>query len=76
MWLYLCLRYRENREILKAGMAELGFKQLLTEDIAGYIITSYYFPKDPNFDFKDFYDRLNDKGDLFFCNIVHINCIP
>jgi len=54
-------RYRENREILKAGMAELGFKQLLTEDIAGYIITSYYFPKDPNFDFKDFYDRLNDK---------------
>lgn len=54
-------RYKENREILKAGMAELGFKQLLTEDIAGYIITSYYFPKDPNFAFKDFYDRLNEK---------------
>ena len=45
-------------------MATLGFKELLDEKIAGYIITSYHFPKDPNFNFKEFYSRLNDKGEL------------
>lgn len=53
-------RYRNNRDVLRAGMTKLGFRELLAEKDAGYIITSYYFPDDPKFNFKDFYGRLND----------------
>ena len=59
-------RYKENREILAAGMKRLGFKELLDETVQGYIITSYYYPSDPNFNFTEFYNRLNDKGE-FVC---------
>ncbi|XP_064602439.1 LOW QUALITY PROTEIN: 2-aminoethylphosphonate--pyruvate transaminase-like [Liolophura sinensis] len=59
-------RYRENREILKEGMAKLGFKELLDDRHDGYIITSYHYPKDPKFSFKDFYTRLNDKDQVIY----------
>ena len=49
--------------MLTAGMERLGFKELLDESVQGYIITSYYYPKDPNFSFKEFYNRLNEKGE-------------
>jgi hypothetical protein len=48
--------------VLAEGMKRLGFKELLDQSVQGYIITSYYFPKDPNFNFTDFYNRLNAKG--------------
>ncbi|XP_048735986.2 2-aminoethylphosphonate--pyruvate transaminase-like isoform X1 [Ostrea edulis] len=54
-------RYRENRRILQEGMNKLGFEEFLSPDHDGYIITSYKFPKDPNFDFKTFYSKLNEK---------------
>lgn len=62
--IYSCFiyRYRENRAVLREGMRELGFKELLDEKIAGYIISSYLYPKDPNFNFTEFYNRLNEKG--------------
>ena len=56
-------RYKENREVLAAGMKRLGFKELLDESVQGYIITSYFYPNDPNFNFMDFYNRLNEKGE-------------
>ncbi|XP_019625585.1 PREDICTED: uncharacterized protein LOC109470929 [Branchiostoma belcheri] len=31
-----------------------------------YIITSYHFPDHPAFSFKDFYSRLNDKGQVIY----------
>ena len=43
-------------------MKQLGFEELLSEKDAGYIITSFRFPDDPNFDFKKFYDGLYSKG--------------
>ncbi|KAI8784337.1 2-aminoethylphosphonate--pyruvate transaminase [Biomphalaria glabrata] len=54
-------RYKNNRAVLQKGMNELGFKELLDEKVAGYIITSYLYPKDPNFNFNTFYNKLNDK---------------
>lgn len=59
-------RYKENRRILAAGMKRLGFKELLDESVQGYIITSYYYPKDPNFNFMEFYNRLNDKDQVIY----------
>ncbi|XP_041353312.1 2-aminoethylphosphonate--pyruvate transaminase-like [Gigantopelta aegis] len=68
-------RYQENREILRKGMARLGFKELLDEKISGYIITSYHYPKDTNFDFKDFYNRLNEKGDVIYPGkVLKLDC--
>ncbi|XP_078315900.1 2-aminoethylphosphonate--pyruvate transaminase-like [Crassostrea virginica] len=43
-------------------MKKLGFEEFLSPEHDGYIITSYKFPKDPHFDFKTFYNKLNEKG--------------
>ncbi len=51
-------------------MAKFGFEELLKKEVAGYIITSFKFPKDPNFDFKKFYDGLYAKG-IYNLLIVH-----
>jgi len=52
-------RYRENRRILREGMAEMGFKEFLSDEHEGYIITSFFYPNDANFDFATFYGKLN-----------------
>ena len=54
--------YKNSREVLRMGMSSLGFTEYLTSDHEGYIITSFNFPKDPNFDFVEFYERLGKKG--------------
>ena len=60
----LCLqfRYKQNKEVLKLGMTKLGFEEFLDEKHDGYIITSYKFPKDENFNFSEFYNRLATEG--------------
>ena len=57
-------RYKANRAILREKLNKLGFKQLVPEEHAGYIITSYLCPTHPNFDFKQFYSKLSDKGKI------------
>eukprot|EP01137_Pigoraptor_chileana_P008089 Opistho-2@54455 len=54
-------RYSENRRIIREGMRELGFKELLDDTHKGYIITSFHYHKDSKFNFEDFYSRLNAK---------------
>jgi len=39
-----------------------GFQEFLAPEHKGYIITSYCFPQDPNFNFNDFYMKLNERG--------------
>lgn len=57
---YFWFRYQSNREILRDGMARMGFQEFLSSEHKGYIITSYHFPSDPNFNFEEFYNRLNE----------------
>lgn len=59
-------RYQENCAILKAGMKEMGFREFLGPHHHGYIITSYCFPKDKNFNFTDFYMKLNDRDQVIY----------
>ncbi|GFO12027.1 2-aminoethylphosphonate--pyruvate transaminase [Plakobranchus ocellatus] len=59
-------RYAANRAVLCEGMTKLGFQELLDPSVAGYIITSYRYPKDPNFNFPDFYNRLNEKDFVIY----------
>lgn len=64
-WGYVLFRYKENRRILQEGMKKLGFEEFLGPKHDGYIITSYKYPKDPNFNFKTFYSKLNEKGTVY-----------
>ncbi|KAG1666199.1 2-aminoethylphosphonate--pyruvate transaminase [Nymphon striatum] len=59
-------RYQANRKILRDGMKAIGFKELLDDSHEGYIITSFYFPKDKNFDFSVFYQKLSDLGQVIY----------
>lgn len=59
-------RYSENHRILVNGMAELGFKCLLPAGWQSPIITSFYNPKDPGYDFKLFYARLKERGFVIY----------
>jgi 2-aminoethylphosphonate-pyruvate transaminase len=59
-------RYRANCEILLAGMRELGFQEYLRPEDRGYIITSFYYPRHPKFNFVTFYTQLSDKGYVIY----------
>ena len=58
-------RYKENRAVLKTGMAEMGFKELVPEEFAGHIITCFFYPKHENFSFETFYKKLSDIGNYW-----------
>ena len=59
-------RYEENYRTLLAGMRRLGFNEYVDPDIQGYIITSFRYPEDPNFQFEKFYDLLNESGFVIY----------
>jgi len=59
-------RYAENHCVLLEGMAALGFRPYVDREQQGYIITSFYYPDDPNFNFDRFYQLLSDRGFLIY----------
>jgi 2-aminoethylphosphonate-pyruvate transaminase len=60
------VRYRNNYEVLVAGMREMGFVEYLAPELQGTIITAFRYPRDPQFQFDSFYTRLNDKGFVIY----------
>jgi len=58
-------RYKTNQEALYGVMEGLGFVRYLKKD-QGYIITSYRYPTDPNWNFNTFYSSLNAKGFVIY----------
>ncbi|MCK4907915.1 MAG: 2-aminoethylphosphonate--pyruvate transaminase [Spirochaetes bacterium] len=52
-------RYKLNYQTLIAGMRKMGFKEYLTPEDQGYIITSFRYPLNSNFNFENFYEKLN-----------------
>ena len=59
-------RYQDNHQTLIQGMSQLGFKPFLPPEIQSYIITSFHFPEDPNFDFGKFYRALSDRNKIIY----------
>ncbi|MCE5325503.1 MAG: 2-aminoethylphosphonate--pyruvate transaminase [Planctomycetaceae bacterium] len=59
-------RYKSNYDTLVAGMRQMGFKEYLPAADQGYIITSFVYPKDPNFNFEAFYEKLNDRDYVIY----------
>ena len=55
-------RYQRNANVLNAGMARIGIMPLLSSNAAGPIIQTFLTPRDPNFTFEDFYERLRKRG--------------
>jgi len=59
-------RYKENQRVLQEGMIKLGFRLYLPPKLQGFIISSYEYPKDANWDFTKFYSKLNDRGFVIY----------
>ena len=74
-------RYKNNCDIICNGMKELGFEQLLPENLQAPIIITFKQPNDSNFNFDKFYNALSDKnfliypGKLTVAETFRIGCI-
>ena len=72
-------RYSNNCKIICDGMREIGFKQLLPNELQAPIIITFMQPK--NFNFNQFYDALSQKdfliypGKLTVADTFRIGCI-
>lgn len=69
-------RYMNNCDIIKSGMKQFGFQQFLDEKTHhGYIITSFNYPNDSNFEFNKFYALLSDRGHVLYPGkVLSANC--
>ncbi len=59
-------RYANNRDVMVAGMRELGFETLLADRWLSPIIVTFFCPSDPAFVFADFYERMKAKGFIIY----------
>ncbi len=59
-------RYTENRDILVSGMRGLGFETLLEDEWLSPIITTFFSPNDPKFDFTLFYNEIKSRGFIIY----------
>lgn len=59
-------RYQRNRERLVAGMRQLGFRTLLSDEWLSPIIVTFFSPGHGNFSFQTFYDRMKARGFIIY----------
>lgn len=59
-------RYTRNRDVMVAGMRDLGFETLLHDRWLSPIIVTFFCPADPAFVFTRFYDLMKQKGFIIY----------
>jgi len=59
-------RYTKNRDVMVAGMRDLGFETLLDDRWLSPIIVTFFCPADPNFTFQGFYDAMKARGFIIY----------
>lgn len=59
-------RYTENRDVMVAGMREIGFETLLADRWLSPIIVTFFCPADPTFDFGRFYEAMKARGFIIY----------
>lgn len=59
-------RYSENQKRLVAGMRRLGFRCVLPDEYQSPIITGFYNPEHPDYEFQRFYDQLKQHGFVIY----------
>ena len=68
-------RYKLNYDITLSAMQKMGFRPYVEESKRGYIITSFYYPDQPNFSFRAFYESLSGKGHVIYPGkLSHADC--
>ncbi|MEC5406862.1 2-aminoethylphosphonate--pyruvate transaminase [Paraburkholderia sp. MPAMCS5] len=59
-------RYANNRDVLVAGMHELGFEPLLSARWRSPIIVTFFSPAHPSFEFERFYELMKQQGFIIY----------
>ena len=59
-------RYANNRDVLVAGMQELGFEPLLNARWRSPIIVTFFSPAHPSFEFARFYELMKQQGFIIY----------
>ncbi|MGV6848343.1 MAG: 2-aminoethylphosphonate--pyruvate transaminase [Marinibacterium sp.] len=59
-------RYARNRDVMVAGMREIGFETLLKDRWLSPIIVTFFCPADPKFSFERFYTLMKNKGFIIY----------
>ena len=59
-------RYTRNRDVMVAGMRDLGFETLLSDRWLSPIIVTFFCPADENFVFERFYELMKSKGFIIY----------
>ena len=59
-------RYSRNRDVMVAGMRELGFETLLDDRWLSPIIVTFFCPADENFVFDQFYNIMKSMGFIIY----------
>jgi 2-aminoethylphosphonate-pyruvate transaminase len=59
-------RYASNRDVLVAGMRELGFETLLDDNWLSPIIVTFFNPAHAGFAFNTFYDLMKARGFIIY----------
>ena len=68
-------RYLQNYDITCSAMQQMGFRAYLKPEDQGYTISSFYYPDHPHFSFREFYERLSEKGHVIYPGkLSHANC--
>ena len=55
-------RYRENNELLISEMEKLGYKTYIDKAHQGPIITTFFYPENCNYTFKEMYEFIKARG--------------
>ena len=68
-------RYQTNHQLLLKGMVALGFTPYLPNELQGYIITTFYNPRQPWFSFQALYQDLYNRGQVIYPGkLTHAAC--
>ena len=59
-------RYARNRDVMVAGMRELGFETLLNDRWHSPIIVTFFCPANKTFSFDAFYEKMKSKGFIIY----------
>ena len=59
-------RYIKNRDVMVAGMRDLGFETLLKDRWLSPIIVTFFCPADEKFAFDQFYELMKAKGFIIY----------
>ncbi len=59
-------RYQRNRDVMVAGMRDLGFETLLDNRWLSPIIVTFFCPADPAFGFDGFYEGMKKRGFIIY----------